>query len=76
MTPPIHTEDPTAIHDRGIREIDDMTQKGENDTILTNWYIHPMVKNGPTLMAFIVRKQMRLVMYVLCWQQMGSILMD
>jgi hypothetical protein len=44
--------------------------------MLTNWYIHPMVKHGPALMAFIVRKQMRLVMYVLRWQQMGSILMD
>jgi hypothetical protein len=25
--PPVRTEDPTAIHDRGIHEIDDMTQK-------------------------------------------------
>ena len=29
-----------------------------------------------TLMAFIMRKLKRLVMYVLCWQQMGSILME
>jgi hypothetical protein len=51
------------------------TKRG-NDTMLTNWYIHLMVKHGPALIAFIVRKHMRLVMYVLHWQQMGSILMD
>ena len=27
MAPFVHTEDPTAIHDRGIRETDDMAQK-------------------------------------------------
>jgi hypothetical protein len=35
-----------------------------------------MVKHGPILIIFIMRKQMRLVMYVLRWQQMGSICMD
>ena len=39
-----------------------------NDTILIGWYMHLMVKNGPTLMAFIMRKLKRLVMYVLRWQ--------
>jgi hypothetical protein len=38
--------------------------------------MHPMIKHGPTLMAFIKRKQNRLVKYVLRWPQMGSILMD
>ena len=47
-----------------------------NDTILIGWYMHSMVKHGPTLMEFIMRKLNRLVMYVLHWQQMGSILMD
>ena len=47
-----------------------------NGTILTRWYIHPMVKLGSALMINIVTKQMRLVMYVSCWQQMGSILME
>jgi hypothetical protein len=49
-----------------------MRQKGGNDAMLTNWYIHLMVKHGPALMAFIVRKQMRLIMYVLRWQQMSA----
>jgi hypothetical protein len=31
-----------------------------------------MVKHEPALMAFIVRKQMRLIMYVLRWQQMSA----
>ena len=39
--------------------------KMANDTILIGWYMHPMVKHGPTLMAFIMRKLKRLVMYVL-----------
>ena len=47
-----------------------------NDIILTGWYMHPMVKHGPTLMAFIMRKLKRLVMYMLRWQQMGSILIE
>ena len=47
-----------------------------NDTILSGWYMHSMVKHEPTLMAFIMRKLKRLVMYVLRWQQMGSILME
>jgi hypothetical protein len=46
------------------------------DTIQKRWYIHPMVKHGPILITFIMRKLKRLVMYVLRWQQMGSILMD
>ena len=46
------------------------------DTMLTSWYIHPMVKHGPALMTFIMTKLKRLVMYVLHWQQMGSILME
>jgi hypothetical protein len=45
----------------------------ENDTILTRWCTHPMVKHGNTLMSFTVRKPKRLVMYVLRWPQMGSI---
>jgi hypothetical protein len=36
-----------------------------NDTVLTRWYTHPMVKHGPTLMPFTMRKLKRLVMYVL-----------
>jgi hypothetical protein len=47
-----------------------------NNIILTRLYMHPMIKHGPTLMAFIKRKQNRLVKYVLRWPQMGSILMD
>jgi len=35
------------------------------DTILTIWSIHPMVKHGNTLIAFIMRKLKRLAMYVL-----------
>ena len=38
-----------------------------NDTVLTRWYMHPMVKPGPTLMAFIMRKPETLAMYVLHW---------
>jgi hypothetical protein len=51
-------------------------QKMENDTILIRWCMRPMVKHGPTLIAFIMRKPESLVMYVLRWQQMGSILME
>jgi hypothetical protein len=40
------------------------------------WCMHPMVKHGNTLMPFTVRKPKRLVMYVLCWPQMGSIPME
>jgi hypothetical protein len=50
--------------------------KMENDTILTRWCTHPMVKHGNTLMPFTVRKPKRLVMYVLGWPQMGSIPME
>jgi hypothetical protein len=50
--------------------------KNGNDTILTRWCTHPMVKHGNTLMPFTVRKPKRLVMYVLCWPQMGSIPME
>jgi hypothetical protein len=64
MAPSVPTEDPTAIHDRGIRETDEWHKKA-NDTMFARWYIHPMVKHGPTLMTKIVRKPMRLVMYVL-----------
>jgi hypothetical protein len=35
------------------------------DTILTRWYMHPMVKHGPTLMPFTMRKSKRLVTYML-----------
>jgi hypothetical protein len=35
-----------------------------------------MVKHGPTLMPFTMRKPKRLVMYVLCLPQMGSIPME
>jgi hypothetical protein len=48
----------------------------ENDTILTRWCTHLMVKHGNTLMLFTVRKPKRLVMYVLRWPHMGSILME
>jgi hypothetical protein len=51
-------------------------QKMENDTILTRWCTHSMVKHGNTLMPFTVRKPKRLVMYVLRWLQMGSIPME
>jgi hypothetical protein len=47
-----------------------------NDTILTRWCTHPMVKHGNTLMPSTVRKPKRLLMYVLCWPQMGSIPME
>jgi hypothetical protein len=47
-----------------------------NDTILTRWCMHSMVKHGNTLMPFIVRKSKRLVMYMLHWPQMGSIPME
>jgi hypothetical protein len=36
----------------------------------------PMVKHGNTLMPFTVIKPKRLIMYVLCWPQMGSIPME
>jgi hypothetical protein len=35
------------------------------DTILISWYIQPMVKHGKALIATIMTKMMRLVMYVL-----------
>jgi hypothetical protein len=47
-----------------------------NDTNLTRWFMRPMVKHSPTLIAFIMRKPERFVMYALRWQQMGSILME
>ena len=50
--------------------------KIENDTILTRWCMHPMVKHENTLMPFTVRKPKRLVMYVLRWPHMGSIPME
>jgi hypothetical protein len=50
--------------------------KMENDTILTIWCTHLIVKHGNTLMSFTVRKPKRLVMYVLRWPQMGSIPME
>jgi hypothetical protein len=76
MPPSIHTEGLASIHDRGIHETDDMAQKMANDTILTRWCTRPMVKHGPTLMPFTVKKPKRHVMYVLCWPQMGSIPME
>jgi hypothetical protein len=42
-------------------------QKMANDTILTKWYTHLMVKHGLTLMPFTMRKLKMLVMYVLRW---------
>ena len=62
-----------AIHDRGIRETDDMAQKTVHGTILGRWYIHPMLMHGSTSMLSILSKQRRLVMYVSRGQQMGSI---
>jgi hypothetical protein len=50
--------------------------KKGNDTILTRWFTHPMVKHGPTLMPFTMRTPKRLVMFVLRWPQMGSIPME
>ena len=46
------------------------------DIVLTRWYIQPMVKHGKALIASIVTKILRPIMYVLRWQQMGSILME
>ena len=46
------------------------------DTILTRWYIQLMVKHGKALIASIMTKILRPVMYVLSWQWMGSILME
>jgi hypothetical protein len=46
------------------------------DIILTRWYIQLMVKHGKALIATIVTKMKRPVMYVLRWQRMGSILME
>jgi hypothetical protein len=50
--------------------------KMANDTILTTWYMHPMVNHGPNLMSFTMWKLKRLVMYMLRWPHMGSILRD
>jgi hypothetical protein len=50
--------------------------KSELDTILRSLDIHPMLNHGPILMRFIVKKLVRLGMYMLRWQQMGSILME
>jgi hypothetical protein len=47
-----------------------------NGTILGKWYIRLMLKHGPISMTNIMTKQLRLVMYVSRWQQMGSILME
>jgi hypothetical protein len=76
MAPSDHFEAPTSIHDRGVRETDDMAQKMAFDTVLTRWYIHLMVKHGKALITSILTKMMKPVMYVLCWQLMGSILME
>jgi hypothetical protein len=46
------------------------------DTVLIRWYIQQMVKHGKALMATIRAKMKRPIMYVLCWQRMGSILME
>jgi hypothetical protein len=47
-----------------------------NNTIMTSWCTHPIVKHGKTLMPFTMRKPKSLVMYVLRWPQMGSSIMS
>ena len=44
------------------------------DTTVIRWCIPSTVSHRLILMRFIVRKLKKLVMYVLCWQPMGSIL--
>ena len=46
------------------------------DTVSIAWYIQLMVKLGNISTSVIVTKLRKLEMYVLCWQQMGSILME